>query len=129
MYVIFGINTTHDISKLPQISLTQMLVKLRITILKYHSRYLCQISLQIMLLPIQTVMVSPGTHLVKNYESQSRTNESQFKKKKVWNWKYLGLYVTRPLIWRQTPKLCITLNNNIVLLFKSTTKAKRNMHS
>ena len=28
-------------------------MKLRITILKYHSWYLCQISLQIMLLPIQ----------------------------------------------------------------------------
>ena len=28
-------------------------MKLRITISKYHSRYLCQISLQIMLLPIQ----------------------------------------------------------------------------
>ena len=36
--MIFGINTTRDISKLSQIS-------------KYHSWYLCQISLQIMLLP------------------------------------------------------------------------------
>ena len=26
-------------------------------------------------------MASPGNHLVKNHESQSRTNESQFKKK------------------------------------------------
>ena len=50
--MIFGINTTCDISKLSQISLAQQLVKLRITILKYHSWYLCQISLQIMLLPI-----------------------------------------------------------------------------
>ena len=48
--MIFGVNTTRDISKLSQISL----VKLRITISKYHSWYLCQISLQIMLLPIQT---------------------------------------------------------------------------
>ena len=31
---------------------------------------------------LQMVMVSPRTHLVKNFESQSRTNESQFKKKK-----------------------------------------------
>jgi len=38
--VIFGVNTTCDISKLSQIS-------------KYHSWYLCQTSLQIMLLPIQ----------------------------------------------------------------------------
>ena len=29
---------------------------------------------------LQIVMVSPGTHLVKNHESQSRTNKSQFKK-------------------------------------------------
>ena len=34
-------------------------MKLRITILKYHSRYLCQISLQIMLLPIQIPSTSP----------------------------------------------------------------------
>ena len=50
--MVFGINTTCDISELSQISLTQRLVKLRIIILKYHSWYLCQISLQIMLLPI-----------------------------------------------------------------------------
>ena len=31
---------------------------------------------------LQIVMASPGNHLVKNHESQSRTNESQFKKKK-----------------------------------------------
>ena len=46
-------NATRDISKLSQISLAYWLVKLRITILKYHLWYLCQISLQIMLLPIQ----------------------------------------------------------------------------
>ena len=51
--MIFCINTTRDISKLSQISLASRLVKLRITILKYHSWYLYQISLQIMLLPIQ----------------------------------------------------------------------------
>ena len=50
--MIFGINTTHDISKLSQISLALRLVKLRITILKYHLWYLCQISLLIILLPI-----------------------------------------------------------------------------
>ena len=37
-------------------------------------------------------MVSPGTHLAKHHESQSITNESQFKKKQgVINWKCLGL--------------------------------------
>ena len=39
-YLIFGINTTSDISKLSQISLAKRLVKLRITISKYHSCYL-----------------------------------------------------------------------------------------
>ena len=51
--MIFGINTTREISKLSQISLANRLVKLRITILKYHPWYLRKISLQIMLLPIQ----------------------------------------------------------------------------
>ena len=46
------INTTSDISKLSQISRAVRRVKLSITISKYHSWYLCQISLQIMLLPI-----------------------------------------------------------------------------
>ena len=41
-----------DISKLSQISLTLGLVKLLTTISKYHSWYLCQKSLLIMLLPI-----------------------------------------------------------------------------
>ena len=40
--------------------------------------------------------------LVKNHESQSITNESQLKKKRVWNWKFLGLYETRQFIRRQT---------------------------
>ena len=52
--------------------------------------------------------VSPGTDLLKSHEPQSRTNESPFKKQWVLNWKCLGLYVTRQLIWRQTPQLCIT---------------------
>ena len=30
---------------------------------------------------VQIVKVSPGTHLVKNHESQSRTSESQLKMK------------------------------------------------
>ena len=32
---------------------------------------------------LQIVMVSTGTHIVKNHESQSRTNESLFEKKGV----------------------------------------------
>ena len=34
---------------------------------------------------LQIVMVSPGTHLVKNHESQSRTNEFQLKTKRLQN--------------------------------------------
>ena len=64
---------------------------------------------------LQIVMVSLGTHLVKNHESQ-------FKNQCVLNWKYLGLYVTRHLSWKQTPKLFSTVCwnlNKIVLLFKA----------
>ena len=58
---------------------------------------------------LQIVMLSPGTHLVKNHESHCRANESQFKKQQVLNWNCLGLYVTRLLIWRQAPKLPSTV--------------------
>ena len=34
---------------------------------------------------LEIVMLSPGTHLVKNHESQCRTIESQFKKQRVLN--------------------------------------------
>ena len=40
---------------------------------------------------LQIVVVIPGTHLVKNHDSQSRTIKSQFKKC-VQNWKCLGLF-------------------------------------
>ena len=55
-------------------------------------------------------MPSPGTRLVKNHDSQSRTISPRmlFKEKMSPKLKMLmGLYVTRQLIWRQTPKLCI----------------------
>ena len=52
-------NTNRDISKLPEISRAVRRVKLRLTILKYHSWYLCQISLQIMLLPILILVYIP----------------------------------------------------------------------
>ena len=52
--MIFGINTTNDISKLLYvISRAVRRVKFE-TILKYHKWYLCQISLQIMLLFVYT---------------------------------------------------------------------------
>ena len=50
-------------------------------------------------------MVSPGTHVVKNNESQSRTNESQLKKT---NNSKLGLNVTMQTV-NLTPKLCIAV--------------------
>ena len=34
---------------------------------------------------LQTVVVCPGTHILKNHESLSRTNECQLKKKKTWS--------------------------------------------
>ena len=70
---------------------------------------------------LQIVMVGPGTHLEKYHESLSRTNESQFK-----NNKSLGLYVTTQLIWRQTPKLCITVywNKNISFYCQAQQKLK-----
>ena len=40
---------------------------------------------------LHIVMVSPGTHFVKNHESQSRTSKSQLKKKKGQKLKVLGL--------------------------------------
>ena len=58
--VIFGINTTRDISNCLKFQ-QQRLVKLRITILTCHSWYSCQISLQIMLLPKQMGLLRPGS--------------------------------------------------------------------
>ena len=59
---------------------------------------------------LQIVMVSSGTHLVKNHEFRPITNQSQIKKKKKKE-SCLGLYVScRQLIWRQMPKLFITVN-------------------
>ena len=69
---------------------------------------------------IQIVMVSPGTHLVKNIESQSRNNESQIKNiyTQVCNWKCLGLCVTRQLI------CLISLTDSKTLYYCSTLKLK-----
>ena len=47
---------------------------------------------------LQIVMVSHGSHLVKNHESQSRTNESQFKKNESKIENAWDGYVTRQLI-------------------------------
>ena len=59
-----------------------------------YSQYFKQLDNAVILL--QIVMMSPKTHLVKNQESQSKTNESQLKKNtKVENAWALKVYVTR----------------------------------
>ena len=49
-----------------------------------HLRWVSKCRFLVILPPaailLQIVMVSPGTHLVKSYESQSRTNEAKLKK-------------------------------------------------
>ena len=62
------------------------------------------------------VMVSPGTRLVKNRKSQSRTIESQFIKQ----W-FPGSFVTTQLIWRQTSKLRIVWFQKISIPFPGKT--------
>ena len=79
---------------------------------------------------LEIVLVSPGTHLVKNYESQSRTSESQSKKRKSPKLKTLGPLCNQTVSLKTDSKiLCYS-----ILKYKyspsilSTTKAKRNMH-
>ena len=52
-------------------------------IVRYSENFVIEIRCRVILL--QIVMVSPGNHLVKNRESQSGTNESQFKNQCVLN--------------------------------------------
>ena len=71
---------------------------------------------------LQTVMVSTGTHLVKNHESQSRTSESQLKKTTSPKLKMLGTFRIQTVnlntdsqtLYYSALKLKI---KNIVLLF------------
>ena len=79
---------------------------LKVTLKVLISLFILLLYLPVILLKI--AMVSPVTHLVRNHESQSRTSESQLKKTSP-KLKMLGPFVTRQLIWRQTPKLCITV--------------------
>ena len=78
----------------------------------------------VILLQIHVVMVHPGTHLTceKSWvpvQNQWVPVKKKKKEKRVQNWKCLVHYVTRQLVWRHTPKLCIAVywNWNIVLLF------------
>ena len=56
---------------------------------------------------LQIVMVSPGTHFVKNRESQSRISESQLKKKKKKKAKLKMLWPScnQTVNLQRTPKL------------------------
>ena len=44
-------------------------------IVRYSENFVIEVRCRVMLL--QIIVVSPGTHLVKNHKSQSGTNESQ----------------------------------------------------
>ena len=69
--MIFGINTAHDISKLPQISLAYRLVKLHITNF--------EISLQIMLLPILMILLQEHSLNIHHsfLESGSKSSDTE----------------------------------------------------
>ena len=50
-----------------------------------------------------------GLRLWKIISPSPEPSSPNSKKQRIQNWKCLGLYVTRQLIWRQSPKLCITV--------------------
>ena len=58
---------------------------------------------------LQIVMVSPGTHFVKNRESQSRISESQLKKKNYPKLKMLWPSCNQTVNLQRTPKLFTTV--------------------
>ena len=71
----------------------------------------------VILLQIHVVMVHPGTHLTceKSWvpvQNQWVPVKKKKKEKRVQNWKCLVHYVTRQLVWRHTPKLCIAVHWN-----------------
>ena len=62
---------------------------------------------------LQIVMVSLETHLVKNHESQSRTNESQFKKTKSSKLKMLGLFCNQRVNLKTDRKTLYTVFSTV----------------
>ena len=64
-------------------------------------------------------------HLLRNHEPSPEQLNPSLKKQGVLNCKCLGLYVTRQLIWRQTPKLCITVYWNKI--YSSCCKARQRL--
>ena len=68
-------------------------------------------------------MVNPGTHLVKNHESHSRTNQSQLKKKESLKLKMLGPLCNQKVNLRTDSK---TLYYSILKLKYSPSILKHN---
>ena len=75
---------------------------------KRREKYTCSTKLD-------AVIMLQNISYVESWDSQSRTSESQLKKKKkkseIENAR--GFYETKLLIWRQTPKLCTTVYSEI----------------
>ena len=69
------------------------------------------------------------TLLLRNHEPSPEQLNPSSKKQGVLNCKCLGLYVTRQLIWRQTPKLCVTVYWNKIYSFccKARQRLKENV--
>ena len=69
------------------------------------------------------------TLLLRSHELSPEQLNPSTKKPGVLNCKCLGLYVTRQLIWRQTPKLCVTVYWNKIYSFccKARQRLKENV--
>ena len=78
---------------------------------------------------LQIVLVSPGTHLVKNHESLSITNEVQFKKTRSPKLKMLGFLCNQTVNLETDAKTLnyslLKLNYSLSIIFKVQ---KRHMH-
>ena len=78
-------------------------------------------------------MVSPGTHLVKNHESLSRINESQFKKTRSPKLKMLGLLCNQTINLETDAKTSLLQFTEIKMYspsmhLKHNKSTKTNMH-
>ena len=78
-------------------------------------------------------MMNSGTHLVRNHESQSRTNESQLKKNEskmenVWAFMYQPQTVNLKTHSKTLYYSILKLKYSSSILKQKSTKAKTNMH-
>ena len=85
-----------------------------------------------MVILLQIVMVSPGTHLVRNHESLSITNDSQFKKTRSPKLKVLGPLGKQTVILATDAKTLyyslLKLKYGPSIYISSTKKSKINMN-